>query len=101
MFFEILPHSIRIGVHDILPGGPVGGTDLAVVGGNELEGLKRPLGLPDGAADGKIVDRGVHDDALGIDEEEAAQGHPGLGKHPEGTGQLPGGEPWISPPGSR
>ena len=43
-----------------------------------LEGLQHPEGFINTAAHGQVVDRAVHDCAIGIDDEEAAQGHSGF-----------------------
>jgi hypothetical protein len=59
------------GVH---AGVPVGGADLAVLVG-ELEGIDETEGLVDAAADGQVVDGDLPQDAVRVDEEQAAQGN--------------------------
>lgn len=41
---------------------------------NELERLDEADGLVDGAADGEVVDGDLAEDALGVNDEEAAEG---------------------------
>jgi hypothetical protein len=59
------------GVHTRVP---VGGADLAVLVG-ELEGIDETEGLVDAAADGQVVDGDLPQDAVRVDEEQAAQGN--------------------------
>ena len=56
----------------LVSGVPVGGADLAVLVG-ELEGVDQAEGLVDAAADGEVVDGDLADDAVGVDDEEAAE----------------------------
>lgn len=58
----------------LVSGIPVGGADLAVLVG-ELEGIDQAEGLVDAAADGEVVDGDLADDAVGVDDEEAAEGN--------------------------
>lgn len=58
----------------LVSGVPVGGADLAVLVG-ELEGIDQAEGLVDAAADGEVVDGDLADDAVGVDDEEAAEGN--------------------------
>ena len=51
---------------------PAGGADLAVLVG-ELEGLDKAQGLVHAAADGAVVDGDLAQDALVVDDEEAAE----------------------------
>lgn len=71
---EVLEGALGIGLHALGAGLPVGGADLAVLVG-ELEGLDEAQGLVDGAAHGQVVDGDLAQDALGVDDEQAAQGH--------------------------
>ena len=43
-----------------------------------LEGLQQAQGLINTAADGQVVDGALHDHTIGIDDEQAAQGHTGV-----------------------
>lgn len=58
----------------LVSGVPVGRADLAVLVG-ELEGIDQAEGLVDAAADGEVVDGDLADDAVGVDDEEAAEGN--------------------------
>ena len=64
-------HGIRL--HGLLAGSPVGGADLIGMGLHVLECLENAERLVNVTANGEVVDRGVHDHTLGIDDEQAAQ----------------------------
>lgn len=70
---EVLEAALGVSLHGLAAGLPVGGADLAVLVG-ELEGLDETEGLGDVAADGQVVDGDLAQGALGVDNEEAAQG---------------------------
>ena len=69
---EVLLRLLPVGLHGLRAGLPVGGADLAVLA-HELERLQDAERLVHRAADADVVDRGVLDDAVGVDDEEAAQ----------------------------
>lgn len=70
---EVLQASLGVGLHGVAARLPAGGADLAVLVG-ELEGLDEAQGLVDVAADGQVVDGDLAEHALGVDDEQAAQG---------------------------
>lgn len=70
---EVLEAALGVSLHGLAAGLPVRGADLAVLVG-ELEGLDETEGLGDVAADGQVVDGDLAQGALGVDDEEAAQG---------------------------
>ena len=72
---EVSPHLLWLSNHGILPLVPVCGTDLTFVSGDELKGLKNPLGLNYRAANGEVVYHGVHDNPIRIDEKKPSQGN--------------------------
>src|SRR5512135_3181323 len=85
---EVLLRLLPVGLHRLRAGLPVRGADLAVLT-DELEGLEQAERLVHGAADAEVVDRRVLDDAVGVDEEEAAQGDlPVLGEDAVFLGEL-------------
>ena len=73
MFLEVL--HLLLGVRDdgVTAGLPPRGTHLAVFV-RVLEGLHQPEGLIDGPADGEVVHSDLSEDALVVDDEQAAQG---------------------------
>jgi len=71
---EILFRAFGIGLHGLFARSPVSGADLVRVGLHVLEGLQNPQGFINVTTHGQVVDRGVHDDAIGIDDEQATQG---------------------------
>lgn len=70
---KVLEAALGVSLHGLAAGLPVGGADLAVLVG-ELEGLDETEGLVDVAADGQVVDGDLAQGALGVDDEETAQG---------------------------
>lgn len=70
---EVLQAALGVSLHGVAARLPAGGADLAVLIG-ELEGLDQAQGLVDVAADGQVVDGDLAQGALGVDDEEAAQG---------------------------
>jgi hypothetical protein len=72
VFAEIGFGLLPIGFHGILAGLPVGGADFAVFAG-ELESLEYAEGFVNGTSDGEVIDGGMLDDAIGVDDEEAAE----------------------------
>lgn len=70
---EVLQASLGVSLHGVAARLPAGGADLAVLVG-ELERLDQTEGLVDVAADGQVVDGDLAQGALGVDDEEAAQG---------------------------
>ena len=71
---EILFRAFGIGLHGLFARSPVSRADLVRVGLHVLEGLQNPQGFINVTTHGQVVDRGVHDDAIGIDDEQATQG---------------------------
>src|ERR1035437_2323003 len=69
---EVIFGLLPVGLHGLRARLPVGGADLAVLA-HVLEGLQDAERLVDGAADRRVVDRRVLDDAFGVDDEQAAQ----------------------------
>lgn len=70
---EVLQAALGVSLHGLAARLPAGGADLAVLVG-ELEGLDEAQGLVDVAADGQVVDGDLTQGALGVDDEETAQG---------------------------
>lgn len=70
---EVLQASLGVSLHGVAARLPAGGANLAVLVG-ELERLDQAQGLVDVAADGQVVDGDLAQGALGVDDEEAAQG---------------------------
>lgn len=70
---EVLHLLLGVGDDGVAAGLPAGGADLAVLVG-VLEGLHQPEGLVHGAADGEVVHGDLPEDALVVDDEEAAEG---------------------------
>lgn len=68
----VLLDALGGGLDGVHAGVPVGRADLAVLVG-ELEGVNEAEGLVDAAANRQIVDGDLAKDAVGVDEEEAAQ----------------------------
>ena len=60
-------------LHGLLAGSPVGGANLIGMGLHVLEGLQHAQGFIHVAAHGQVVDGGVHDHTIGIDDEQATQ----------------------------
>ena len=61
-------------LHGLLARSPVSGANLIGMGLHVLEGLQNAQGLINVAAHGQVVDGGVHDHTIGIDDEQAAKG---------------------------
>ena len=72
---EILLGTNRIRLHGLFARSPVGGADLIRVGLNVLEGLKNTQGFVNVPANRQVVDGGVHDHTIRIDDEQATQSH--------------------------
>lgn len=70
---EVLQATLGVSLHGLATRLPAGGANLAVLVG-ELEGLDQTQGLVDVAAHGQVVDGDLAQGALGVDDEEAAQG---------------------------
>ena len=58
-----------VGIHGGITGLPTGWADLIGVGLDVLNGLERSQGFIDAAAKGEVVDSGVLNDAIFINEE--------------------------------
>ena len=71
---EILLGAFGIGLHGFFARSPVGRADFIRIGLHILEGLQNPQRFINIATHGQVVDRGVHDHAIGIDDEQTAQG---------------------------
>lgn len=71
---KVLQAALGVGLHSLAALRPAGRADLAVLLG-ELESLDETDGLLDIAADGQVVDGDLSEDALGVDDEQAAQGN--------------------------
>src|ERR1039457_7402251 len=69
---EVLFRLLPVGLHGPRAGLPVGGADLTVLE-HVLEGLEDAKRFVDRPADRGVVDRRVLDDAIGVDDEKAAQ----------------------------
>ena len=70
---EILLGALGIRLHGLFTRSPVGRANLVRIGLHVLEGLQNTQGFINVAAHGQIVDRGVHDHTIGIDDEQPAQ----------------------------
>jgi hypothetical protein len=75
---EVLGRLDGVSVHGLGAGPPAGRAHLAVLVG-ELEGLDQAEDLVRVAADGEVVDGDLAEDALGGDDEAAAERHAGIG----------------------
>src|ERR1039457_4585570 len=69
---EVLFRLLPVGLHGLRAGLPVRGADLTVLA-HVLEGLEDAKRFVDRPTDGGVVDRRVLDDAIGVDDEKAAQ----------------------------
>ena len=81
--------SHGVGVHGALAGCPVGGANLIGVGFHMLERLQHTQGFLHVAAHRQVVDGGVLDHTLRVDDEQTAQGNAfGFVEDVVGTGNL-------------
>ena len=72
---EVLLGTLGIRLHGLFTRSPVGRANLVGVGLHVLEGLQNPKSLIHVAANRQVVDGGVHDHTIGVDDEQAAQGN--------------------------
>ena len=76
-------------LHGLLARSPVSGANLIGMGLHVLECLQHTQGLINVPAHRQVVDGGVHDHAIRIDDEQAAQGDTGFViKHVVGRSNL-------------
>jgi len=71
---KVLLRALRVGLHRRVSRLPASRAHLVRVGLHVLHRLQDAQGLVDAAAEGQVVDGGVLDDTLAVDQEEAAQG---------------------------
>ena len=68
--------ALWIRLHRLFAWSPVRRTDLVRIGLHILECLQHTQGLVNIPADGQVVDRGVHDHTLRVDDEQTTQCNP-------------------------
>ena len=72
---EVFLGTLGIRLHGLFTRSPVGRANLIWVGLHVLEGLQNPQGLIHVAANRQVVDGGMHDHTIGVDDEQTTQGN--------------------------
>lgn len=84
---KVLKGLLWVSLQSLGPGLPIGRTYLAMLVG-ELDGLQDTQGLINTAPDRKIIDGGVANDTLGINNEKSTEGYRVIVEDPVGMRHL-------------